>query len=166
MTEAQEVTFEPLRVTSLEDVDAIDVNTNNRAAVRSLRHGAREALMRAAKWDGYKTLSHAALNSTSLGCSGEETRDNWIELLSSRNDRIDNAVAEALGSLDGYKARVEGEVTLAKACLAKAEAILRAHPEGLDAEATQAAMAQFSGVGALDYDAEDDDEDESEYEDA
>jgi hypothetical protein len=161
---AQEVTFEPLRVTSLADVDAIDVNTNNRAAVRSLRHGAREALMRAAKWDGYKTLSSAAMHSTSLGCTGAETRDNWIELLSSRNDRIDNAVAEALGSLDGYKERVEGEVTLAKACLAKAEAILRAHPEGLDREATEQAMSQFAGVGALQYDVEDDDEYDAEDE--
>lgn len=160
MTETT-VTFEPLRIETLDDVRGIDANTNNRAAVRSLRHAAREALLRAAKWDGYKALSHVAIETTSLGCHGSETREDWLVKLATR-DNIDTVASAAVESLDAHKGVIADQVAIAKACLAKAEEILQAHPEGLPQDEVVQVMQQYSGGGfPLEYTPEMDDEGES-----
>jgi hypothetical protein len=142
-----------LEVTSLADVAAIDPATDNRLAVRSLRHAARSALGRAATaWEGHSVLSKAAVENTGLCCNGvQETRENWLRLLGER-DSLDDVARVAKESLMTVASKVDAEVEFAKACLAKAQDILEAHPEGLP----QPALVAVSAYEDDEYDEDED----------
>jgi hypothetical protein len=144
------ITSEYVNITSMADVEAIDPETDNRMAIRSLRHAAdrlakeSDSLKRRAESDGSASLN--------IRCSGTDAAS-WRERLVEAKAAL-TADPETLKAqlLDQAQAKRE----LAVACLSKAIDILDAHPNGLPSESVES-----SGVEAQDLeDDEDDDEDE------
>lgn len=124
------MTRENIEIQTVADVEAIDDNTNNRLAVRSLRHAADRAMKRSVRKAQAAESGDFSNALPDIRCAASG-RSEWRDVLVKARADIDNLDA----SPEVRKAQLLEQAAesrkLAAACLDKAIAIIDAHPEGL-----------------------------------
>lgn len=161
------VTQEYLEIRALEDVEAIDPATDNRYAVRSLRHAADRAIteakralrtIRAIDNGTYSVPEADVLDVPSIRCAASNAADWRARLLEAKAALT--AEPAAPQSLEELRADLQDKANeqkgLALACLDKAVAILDAHPDGLQASASAPVSADEDEDDDEEYDEDED----------